>query len=150
MRIIIILTSFLLIGCSSSGNLAKLDDKSTLSSGEDLIKTYSLICSEKKSTDKDTYSCGSGYSVDLDLSRSKAILTAKIAVADKISSTVLANQKEKITETSKDGLSKSYDSNSSSTIWETTLNRYEIVYDKSFFENGKYRSFVILKYSLTT
>lgn len=142
--IIFIITT--LFSCSS--NIAKLEDKNTINGGPDLISTYSTICNEYKSTDKEFYSCGSGYSSDLDLSRNKAVLQAKTNIADKISSTVLKNEKEQIVETTKDGVNKKFDSNSSSQVFETTLNKYQIIYDKSFYESGKYRSFVIIKYSV--
>jgi len=75
-------------------------------------------------------------------------LQAKTNIADKISSTVLKNEKESIVETTKEGVNKKFDSNSSSQVFETTLNKYQIIYDKSFYESGKYRSFVIIKYTI--
>ena len=53
------------------------------------------------------------------------------------------NQHEQRTE---QGVNKKFDSNSSSQVFETTLNKYQIIYDRSFYESGKYRSFVIIKY----
>jgi len=146
--LLIIIGTFVLSNCSS--NMARLEDKNTINGGPDLISTYATICNEYKSTDKEFYSCGSGYSSDLDLARSKAVLQAKTNIADKISSTVLKNEKEAIVETSKDGVNKKFDSNSSSQVFETTLNRYQIIYDKSFYESGKYRSFVIIKYAVNS
>jgi hypothetical protein len=136
----------MLVNCSSN-NLAKLDDKSTLSSGVDLIQVASTICNEFKNTDSIFYSCGSGFSNDLELSRSKAILQAKINVADILGSTVVKNEREEIIEKTKEGLNKNYNSNVSSQVFETTLNKYQIVYSKDFYEAGKYRSFVVIKYT---
>jgi hypothetical protein len=144
-----ILLSLLTFSCSSN-NLAKLEDKSTLSSGVDLITTYSLICNEYKSTEQDLFSCGAGFSSDLDLSKSKAILNAKVNIADRLSSTILKNEKEIVVETTKNGLDKKFESNSSNQVFEQSLNKYILVYEKSFWENGKYRSFVILKYSISS
>jgi hypothetical protein len=147
MRFLLIIVATLgLFNCSS--NMAKLEDKNTINGGPDLISTYAMICNEHKSTEKEFYSCGSGYSSDLDLARNKAILQAKTNIADKISSTVLKNEKEVIVETTKEGVNKKFDSNSSSQVFETTLSKYQIVYDKSFYESGKYRSFVIIKYTV--
>lgn len=146
MRILIVILVLILSGCSSS-NLSKLDEKNTLSGGTDLIQTASIICNEYKSTNTEFFSCGSGFSSDLDLSRQKAILQAKINVADKLASTIVKNEKETILETTKDGLNKKYDSNVSSQVFETTLNKYVVVYDKSFYEAGRYRSFVVIKYT---
>lgn len=144
--IIIIFSSLILVNCSSS-NLSKLDDKNSISSGTDLIQVASLICSEYKSTDTVFYSCGSGYSSDLELSRAKAILQAKVNVADVLGSTVVKNEREEVTERTKEGLSKNYNSNISSQVFETSLNKYQIVYSKDFYEAGKYRSFIVLKYT---
>lgn len=145
MRILLVILGLILTGCNSS-NLSKLNDKSSISSGTDLIQTYSVVCSEYKSTNTEFFSCGSGFSNDLDLSRAKAILQAKLNIADVLGSTVIKNEKEQINESTKDGLNKRYDSNISSQVFETTLNKYQVVWDKSFYENGKYRSFVIIKY----
>jgi len=145
MRKLLVISGLVLSGCTST-NLSKLDNKSTISGASDLIETYQLVCKEYKSTNTEFYSCGSGFSNDLDLSKSKAILQAKINIADVLGSTLLKNEKESVSETSKEGLNKKYDSNVSSQIFETTLNKYQIVWDRSFFDNGKFRSFVIIKY----
>jgi len=145
MRILLVILGLLLSGCSTS-NLSKLDDKNNISGGTDLIQTYAIVCKEYKSTATELYSCGSGFSNDLDLSKAKAILQAKLNIADVLGSTVIKNEKESITESTKDGLNKKYNSDISSQVFETTLNKYSVVWDKSFYENGKYRSFVIIKY----
>lgn len=145
MRKLLVILGLVLSGCTST-NLSKLDNKSTISGASDLIETYQLVCKEYKSTNTEFYSCGSGFSNDLDLSKSKAILQAKINIADVLGSTLLKNERESVSETSKEGLNKKYDSNVSSQIFETTLNKYQIVWDRSFFDNGKFRSFVIIKY----
>jgi|688.fasta_scaffold481166_1 hypothetical protein len=145
MRVLLVILGLILSGCSSS-NLSKLNDKNSISSGTDLIQTYSVVCSEYKSTNTEFFSCGSGFSNDLDLSKAKAILQAKLNIADVLGSTVIKNEKEQVNESTKDGLNKRYDSNISSQVFETTLNKYQVVWDKSFYENGKYRSFVIIKY----
>lgn len=144
--LLLIFSSLILVNCSSS-NLSKLDDKNSISGGTDLIQVASLICSEYKSTDTVFYSCGSGYSSDLELSRAKAILQAKVNVADVLGSTVVKNEREEVTERTKEGLSKNYNSNISSQVFETSLNKYQIVYSKDFYEAGKYRSFIVLKYT---
>ena len=138
---------FLLAACSSN-NLAYLEDKQTLNGNTKLLKVNSDICNQFKSTDKEFYSCGSGFSSDLELAKSKAILNAKINIADKISSTVVKNERQTIAETTKDGLIKNYSSDESNQIFETSLNRYIVVYDKSFLDSGKYRSFVVIKYQV--
>ena len=145
MRKIYILV-LVLLGACTSNNLAYLEDKQTLNGNTELLKVNSDICNQFKSTDKEFYSCGSGFSSDLELAKSKAILNAKINIADKISSTVLKNERQTIAETTKEGLVKNYSSDESNQIFETSLNRYVVVYDKSFLDVGKYRSFVVIKY----
>ena len=147
MRKIYILV-LVLLGACTSNNLAYLEDKQTLNGNTELLKVNSDICNQFKSTDKEFYSCGSGFSSDLELAKSKAILNAKINIADKISSTVLKNERQTIAETTKDGLIKNYSSDESNQIFETSLNRYVVVYDKSFLDTGKYRSFVVIKYQV--
>ena len=145
MKKIYFLLLFLIAACSSN-NLAYLEDKQTLNGNTELLKVNFDICNQFKSTDKEFYSCGSGFSSDLELAKSKAILNAKINIADKISSTVLKNERQTIAETTKEGLVKNYSSDESNQIFETSLNRYVVVYDKSFLDAGKYRSFVVIKY----
>jgi hypothetical protein len=147
MRKIYILV-LVLLGACTSNNLAYLEDKQTLNGNTELLKVNSDICNQFKSTDKEFYSCGSGFSSDLELAKSKAILNAKINIADKISSTVLKNERQTIAETTKEGLVKNYSSDESNQIFETSLNRYVVVYDKSFLDTGKYRSFVVIKYQV--
>ena len=137
-----------LVAACAPNNFAYLEDKQTLNGNTELIKVNSDICNQFKSNDKEFYSCGSGFSSDLELAKSKAILNAKINIADKISSTVVKNEKQTIAETTKDGVTKNYSSDESNQIFETSLNRYMVVYDKSFLDSGKYRSFVIIKYQL--
>ena len=137
-----------LLGACTSNNLAYLEDKQTLNGNTELLKVNSDICNQFKSTDKEFYSCGSGFSSDLELAKSKAILNAKINIADKISSTVLKNERQTIAETTKEGLVKNYSSDESNQIFETSLNRYVVIYDKSFLDTGKYRSFVVIKYQV--
>ena len=137
-----------LLGACTSNNLAYLEDKQTLNGNTELLKVNSDICNQFKSTDKEFYSCGSGFSSDLELAKSKAILNAKNNIADKISSTVLKNERQTIAETTKEGLVKNYSSDESNQIFETSLNRYVVVYDKSFLDTGKYRSFVVIKYQV--
>ena len=147
MKKINFLLLFLLAACSSN-NLAYLEDKQALNCNTELLKVNSDICNQFKSTDKEFYSCGSGFSSDLELAKSKAILNAKINIADKISSTVVKNERQTIAETTKDGLIKNYSSDESNQIFETSLNKYVVIYDKSFLDAGKYRSFVVIKYQL--
>jgi hypothetical protein len=66
MRKIYILV-LVLLGACASNNLAYLEDKQTLNGNTELLKVNSDICNQFKSTDKEFYSCGSGFSSDLEL-----------------------------------------------------------------------------------
>ena len=48
------------------------------------------------------------------------------------------------------GIVRDYNSTETGQIFETNLNLYKIVYDKTFVQSGKYRSFVVIKYNLET
>jgi len=142
------LIGLLLVGCSSN-NLSKLDNKSVINNKNDLIKTQNQICNSFKSEDtKVMYSCGSGVSKDLNLSRKKSLLESKTNLQDKISSMVVKNEIQNIEEDSKTGIKKSYSSEEQSSFGESYINGYQIVFDKTFMYQAKYYSFVVIKYSL--
>ena len=48
----------------------------------------------------------------------------------------------------KDFAERDYNSTETGQIFETSLSQYRIVYDKTFVQNGKYRSFIVIAYSL--
>ena len=148
MKYFIILFSVLLVGCSSTNKLTKLDNKTTINGGNELIKIQSQICNEFKSEDKILYSCGSGYSSDINLSRKKSLLDSKVRLQDKISSMVVKNEINKVEENSETGIKKTYSSNEQSSFSENYINGYQIVFDKTFLHNVKYYSFVVIKYNL--
>ena len=77
MRKIYILV-LVLLGACTSNNLAYLEDKQTLNGNTELLKVNSDICNQFKSTDKEFYSCGSGFSSDLELAKSKSAITIGI------------------------------------------------------------------------
>ena len=148
MKYLIILFSVLLVGCSSTNKLSKLDNKTTINGGNELIKIQSQICNEFKSEDKILYSCGSGYSSDINLSRKKSLLDSKVRLQDKISSMVVKNEINNVEENSETGIKKTYSSNEQSSFSENYINGYQIVFDKTFLHKGKYFSFVVIKYNL--
>jgi len=143
----VVILSLIVIGCSKT-NLSQLEDKKIITAGEDLIFTQSIICNEHKSSNNSLFACGTGISSDIEISRKQAILSAKVFLADQISATVVKNESSNVKETTKDGLVKSYTLNESNSVNDTILNRYQVVYDKVFYDGGKYRSFVILKISI--
>jgi len=55
-----------------------------------------------------------------------------------------------VKEDTKTGITKSYNSNEASQIFETSLSQYKIIYDKTFVQGGRYRSYVVIEYKLDT
>ena len=143
-NIILVLIGFILVGCSSS-NISK--NKTTITNQADFVKVNESICKKYKSTDKILYGCGSATSKSFDLAKSKALLNAKVIVSDSLSNSIVKNESQTISETDK-GIKKEYNSTETGQIFETNLNQYKIVYDKTFVQSGKYRSFIVIAYSL--
>ena len=93
------------------------------------------------------FGCGQGLSNDMELSKTKAILSAKVSVADIISSSIVKNETTTIKENIK-GVKRTYDSNVSNDVLEQNISLYRIVDSMVLLENGKYLTFVVLEYPL--
>jgi len=106
------------------------------------------VCSQFKSTSKKIYGCGTATSKDFELSKSKSLLNAKILVSDSLSNSLIKTENQKIKEDTKNGIVREYTSNETNQIFETNLNNYRIVYDKTFVQSGKYRSYIVIEYVL--
>ena len=143
-NIILVLIGFILVGCSSS-NISK--NKTTITNQADFVKVNESICKKYKSTDKILYGCGSATSKSFDLAKSKALLNSKVIVSDSLSNSIVKNESQTVSENSK-GIVRDYNSTETGQIFETNLNQYKIVYDKTFVQSGKYRSFIVIAYSL--
>ena len=94
------------------------------------------------------YGCGTSTSKDFELSKSKALLQAKVIVSDSLSNSIVKSESQKIKEDTKSGITREYISNETNQIFETNLNNYKIVYDKTFVQSGKYRSYIVIEYVL--
>ena len=145
-NLILILIGFVLVGCSSS-NIAK--NKTTITNQADFVKVNESICKNYKSDNKTLFGCGSATSKSFDLAKSKALLNSKVIVSDSLSNSIVKNESQTVSENSK-GIVRDYNSTETGQIFETNLNQYKIVYDKTFVQSGKYRSFIVIKYSLET
>ena len=93
--------------------------------------------------------CLSSISSDFNLSISKALLDAKVFVADSLSNSIVKNETSSINEDSK-GITRKYDSNEKSQIFETSLTNYKVVYQKTFQQSGRFRTYIVVEYSLDT
>ena len=146
MKYLTILIGLLLVGCNSTNNYA--NKKTVISNISHFFKVNESVCSKYKSTDKIIYGCGTSTSKDFELSKSKALLQAKVIVSDSLSNSIIKTENQKIKEDTKSGITREYSSNETNQIFETNLNNYRIVYDKTFVQSGKYRSYIVIEYNL--
>ena len=135
----------MLVGCSQSNYAQK---KTVISNMSDFLKVNESVCSKDKSTDKKMYGCGTSTSKDFELAKSKALLQAKVIVSDSLSNSIIKSENQKIKEDTKSGITREYTSNETNQIFETNLNNHRIVYDKTFVQSGKYRSYIVIEYVL--
>ena len=145
--LLVLLVGVMLVGCSQS-NYAK--KKTTISNMSEFLKVNESVCSQFKSNDKKIYGCGTSTSKSFELAKSKALLQAKVLVSDSLSNSLIKNESQTIKEDTKSGITKTYNSNEVAQIFETNLNQYKIVYDKTFVQGGKYRSYIVIEYKLDT
>ena len=143
--ILVLLVGVMLVGCSQT-NYAK--KKTTISNMSEFLKVNESVCSQFKSTSKKIYGCGTATSKDFELSKSKSLLNAKILVSDSLSNSLIKSENQKVKEDTKNGIVREYTSNETNQIFETNLNNYRIVYDKTFVQSGKYRSYIVIEYVL--
>ena len=142
--LIIIFVGLSLTNCSQ--NYAQ--KKTVISNMSDFLKVNEAVCSKYKSTDKKIYGCGTSTSKDFELAKAKALLQAKVIVSDSLSNSIIKSENQKVKEDTKSGIVREYTSNETNQIFETNLNNYRIVYDKTFVQSGKYRSYIVIEYNL--
>jgi len=144
-KIIILLIGLALTGCAQSNYASK---KTVISNMTDFVKINESVCGQFKSTEKKLYGCGTSTSKDFEIAKSKALLNAKVIVSDSLSNSIIKNENQKVKEDTKNGVTREYSSNETNQIFETNLNNYKIVYDKTFVQAGKYRSYIVIEYKL--
>ena len=141
MKYISIILITILTACSN--NFA--EKKTIINSNTDLLKLNAEICNKFKSNDSKTFGCGSGLSSDLEVSKTKSLLNAKVNVADIVGSSILKSEKQTRTENAK-GVSSKYQTIEENKILETSLNNYKVVFTKTFKEGDKFRTYTVIKY----
>jgi len=146
-KIIILLIGLALTGCAQSNYASK---KTVISNMTDFLKVNESVCGKYKSSEKKLYGCGTSTSKDFEIAKSKALLNAKVIVSDSLSNSIIKNENQKVKEDTKNGVTREYSSNETNQIFETNLNNYKIVYDKTFVQSGKYRSYIVIEYILET
>ena len=146
-KVIVLLIGLILTGCAQSNYASK---KTVISNMTDFLKVNESVCGKYKSSEKKLYGCGTSTSKDFEIAKSKALLNAKVIVSDSLSNSIIKNENQKVKEDTKNGVTREYASNETNQIFETNLNNYKIVYDKTFVQSGKYRSYIIIEYILET
>jgi len=141
--VIIIIVSLLLTNCSNS----YVKNKKTINSPNDLMKFTNVWCEKNKSTDKVIRMCGQGWSKDLSISESKAILDSKLKIADITQHSLVRSEKISLKDDNK-GVVKSYEMNADNTLTDATISGYKIVSKKVMKEKNGWRTMVLLEFNL--
>ncbi len=125
------------------------EKKTIINNSNDLLKLNAEICNKFKSDQSKTYGCGSGLSSDLEVSKTKSLLNAKVNVADVVGSSILKSEKQTRTENKK-GVNSKYQTVEENKILETSLNNYKVVFTKTFKQGDKFRTYTVIKYETKT
>ena len=145
MRILsILLVGLLLSNCTNS----YVKNKKSITSPDDLMKFTNVWCEKQKQTDNIIKMCGQGWSKDLNISESKAIIDAKLKIADITQHSIIKSEKIIKKENSK-GITQSYELNADNTLNEATIIGYKIVSKKVMKEKNGWRTMVLLEYKIS-
>ena len=79
----------MLSNCSNS----YVKNKKTITSPDDLMKFTNIWCEKQKQTNNVIKMCGQGWSKDLNISESKAIIDAKLKIADITQHSIIKSEK---------------------------------------------------------
>ena len=145
MRILlIILVGILLSNCTNS----YVKNKKMITSPNDLQKFVNVYCQKNKSTSKVIKICGNGWSKDLNISENKAILSAKLKIADITSHSIVSNEVITHKENNK-GVTKSYELQADSKLEDVSIIGYKIVHKKVLKEKNGWRTLVLIEYKIS-
>ena len=145
MRIILIMIIGLM--ASNCSNSSYVKNKKTITSPDDLQKFINVYCNKNKQTDKVIKVCGNGWSKDLNISESKAVLSAKIKIADITQHSLVSSEVITHKENGK-GITKTYDLNADSKLEDVSIAGYKIVHKKVLKEKSGWRTLVLLEFKL--
>ena len=146
MRIILIMIIGLMM--SNCSNSSYVKNKKTITSPDDLQKFINIYCNKNKQTDKVIKVCGNGWSKDLNISLSKAVLNAKISIADITQHSLVSNEVSTHKENG-NGITKTYDLTADSKLEEVSIAGYKIVHKKVLKEKNGWRTMVLLEYKIS-
>ena len=139
--LLIIIIGLLLSNCTNS----YVKNKKTIRSPDDLQKFVNVYCDKNKSTDKVIKVCGNGWSKDLNISENKAILSAKIKIADITEHSIISNELVTHKENSK-GVVKTYNLTADNKLEDVSIAGYKIVHKKVLKEKNGWRTLVLIEY----
>ena len=145
MRIILIIIIGLMVSNCSNNSYVK--NKKSITSPDDLQKFVNVYCDQNKQTDKVIKVCGNGWSKDLNISESKAVLSAKIKIAD-INQHLLASNEVITHKENEKGITKTYDLTADSKLEDVSVAGYKIVHKKVLKEKSGWRTLVLLEFNL--
>ena len=146
MRILLIMIIGLLV--SNCSNSSYVKNKKTITSPDDLQKFINLYCNKNKQTDKVIKVCGNGWSKDLNISSQKAVLNAKIKIADITQHSLVSNEVITHKENGK-GITKTYDLTADSKLEGVSIAGYKIVHKQVLKEKSGWRTMVLIEYKIS-
>ena len=142
MRILIIaMMSLILTNCTNS----YVKNKKTINSPNDLMKFTNVWCEKNKSTDNLIKMCGQGWSKDLTISEQKAIMDAKLKIADITQHSIIKSEKITHKENNK-GVVKNYEMIADNILEEASVAGYKIITKKVLKEKNGWRTMVLLEF----
>ena len=139
--IIIMIVSLLLTNCTNS----YVKNKKTINSPNDLMKFTNIWCEKNKSTDNLIKMCGQGWSKDLSISEQKAIMDAKLKIADITQHSIIKSEKITHKENNK-GVVKNYEMTADNILEEASVAGYKIITKKVLKEKNGWRTMVLLEF----
>ncbi len=138
---LVVLMSLVLSNCTNS----YVKNKKMIISPNDLMKFTNIWCEKNKSTDNLIRMCGQGWSKDLSISEQKAIINAKLKIADITQHSIIKSEKIKHKENAK-GVIKSYEMNADNKLENASIVGYKIVTKKVLKEKNGWRTMVLIEY----
>ena len=138
------LFALLLTNCTNS----YVKNKKMITSPNDLQKFVNIYCNKNKQTDKVIKVCGNGWSKDLNISESKAGLSAKLKIADITQHSIVSNEVITHKENNK-GVVKTYELNANSKLEDVSIAGYKIVHKKVLKESNGWRTLVLIEYKIS-
>ena len=146
MRIILIMVIGLMMSNCSSSSYVK--NKKTITSPDDLQKFINVYCNKNKQSDRVIKVCGNGWSKYVNISSQKAILNAKLKIADITQHSLVSNEVVTHKENGK-GITKTYELTADSKLEDVSIAGYKIVHKKVLKEKSGWRTLVLIEYKLS-